>query len=159
MPHRNGKHPVSKSGYHTASNHQDQTTSRTVFTTTSQDSLEDDKDLYLDDLTSGSPILKDCEINLYPKTYLRGSKVTITNKMNSTVTDLSLHSFNDKLKSLEVKGPCCWRIFAYKHFRGPSKQFCNGKFKSSTMIGADLVGLASSLKISVSRISKISDYN
>ena len=104
-----------------------------------EDILEDDEDLYLDDLTSGSPILKDCEINLYPKTYLRGSKTTITNKMNSTVTDLSLHSFNDKLKSLEVKGPCCWRIFAFKHFRGPSKQFCNGKFKSSTVIGADLV--------------------
>ena len=122
-----------------------------------KDSLEDDKDLYLDDVTSVYPILKDCEINLYPKTYLRGAKTTIT--MNSTVTDLSLYSFNDKLKSLEVKGPCCWVIFAYKHFRGPSKQFCKGKFKSSTMIGADLVGEASSLKISVSRISKISDYN
>jgi len=127
-----------------------QTTSRPVFTATHHDSWEDDDDYYLDDLTSAYPILKDCEINLYPKTYLRGSKTTITNKMNSTVTDLSLHSFNDKLKSLEVKGPCCWRIFAYKHFRGPSKQFCNGKFKSSTMIGADLVGLASSLIILVS---------
>ena len=113
----------------------------------------------LDDLTSGSPILKDCEINLYPKTYLRGSKTTITNKMNSTVTDLSLHSFDDKLKSLEVKGPCCWVIFADKHFRGPQKQFRTGQYKSSTMIGADLVGLASSLIILVSWILKISDYN
>jgi len=125
-----------------------QTTSRPVFTATHHDSWEDDDDYYLDDLTSAYPILKDCEINLYPKTYLRGSKTTITNKMNSTVTDLSLHSFDDKLKSLEVKGPCCWVIFADKHFRGPQKLFDTGQYKSSTMIGADLVGEASSLKIS-----------
>merc|ERR1719367_1443212 len=57
---------------------------------------------------------KDCEINLFPKTYLRGSKVTISSQLNSTVSDLSLYSFDDKLKSLEVKGPCCWEIFADK---------------------------------------------
>merc|ERR1719367_1257275 len=114
-----------------------------------KDSLEDDEDMYLDDLTSGYPIMKDCEINLYPKTYLRGSKTTITSQMNSNVTDLTLYAFDDQLKSLEVKGQCCWVIFADKHFRGPQKQFRTGQYKSSTMIGADLVGEASSLKISV----------
>ena len=104
-----------------------------------KDSIEDDEELNLDD----------CEINLYPKTYLRGSKTTITRQINSSVTDLSLHSFDDMLKSLEVKGSCCWSIFADKHFRGPHKQFRTGQYKSSTMIGADLVGEASSLKITV----------
>ena len=104
-----------------------------------EDSIEDDEELNLDD----------CEINLYPKTYLRGSKTTITRQINSSVTDLSLHSFDDMLKSLEVKGSCCWSIFADKHFRGPHKQFRTGQYKSSTMIGADLVGEASSLKITV----------
>merc|ERR1719367_966634 len=92
---------------------------------------------------------KDCEINLFPKTYLRGSKVTISSQLNSTVSDLSLYSFDDKLKSLEVKGPCCWEIFADKNFLGNRKQFNAGEYKSSTMIGADLVREASSLKISV----------
>ena len=92
---------------------------------------------------------KDCEINLFPKTYLRGSKLTISSQSNSTVSDLSLYSFDDRLKSLEVKGPCCWEIFADKNFLGNRKQFNTGEYKSSTMIGADLVREASSLKISV----------
>merc|ERR1719367_1300096 len=92
---------------------------------------------------------KDCEINLFPKTYLRGLKVTISSQLNSTVSDLSLYSFDDKLKSLEVKGPCCWEIFADKNFLGDRKRFNTGEYKSSTMIGADLVREASSLKISV----------
>ena len=132
--------------------HRVQTTSRPILTTTyrsqikREDSLEDDEDMNLDDLTSGYPVMKDCEINLYSKTYLRGSRMTI---IDSTVTDLSLYSFDDKLKSLEVKGQCCWVIFADKHFGGPQKQFHTGQYKSSTMIGANLVGEASSLKISV----------
>merc|ERR1719328_5297 len=99
-------------------------------------------------LTSTS-IPKDCEINLFPKTYLRGSKVTINSQSNFTVPNLSLYSFDDKLKSLEVKGPCCWEIFADKNFVGNRKQFSTGEYKSSTLIGADLVREASSLKISV----------
>ena len=63
--------------------HRVQTTSGPIFTTSyhnqikMQDSLEDD--------LSGYSILKDCEINLYPKTYLRGSKTTITSQMNYLV--------------------------------------------------------------------------
>merc|ERR1712223_140371 len=92
---------------------------------------------------------EDCEINLFPKTYLRGLKVTISSQSNSTISDLSLYSFDDKLKSLEVKGPCCWKIFADKNFMGNRKRFNSGEYKSATMVGADLVREASSLKISI----------
>ena len=100
-------------------------------------------------LYSSTIVKEDCEISLFSKTYLRGSTITINNNLNSSVPDLSIYSFDDKLKSLEVKGPCCWEIFEDKHFMGHRKRFSTGTYKSSTMLGADLVREASSLRITL----------
>lgn len=88
-----------------------------------------------------------CSLIMYSKTYLRGNSITITNPGNSTVANLSAYSFDDKLTSLEVIGPCCWDIFDGVNFRGYSKRFGEGKYKSSTKLGSALAKEASSLRI------------
>ena len=91
--------------------------------------------------------LANCSIIMYSKTYLRGNSITITNPGNSTVSNLSAYSFDDKLSSLEVIGPCCWDIFDGVNFRGYNKRFGEGKYKSSTKLGSALAKEASSLRI------------
>jgi hypothetical protein len=88
-----------------------------------------------------------CSIIMYSKTYLRGNSIAITNPSNSTVYNLSAYSFDDKLTSLEVIGPCCWDIFDGVNFSGYSKRFGEGKYKSSTKLGSALAKEASSLRI------------
>merc|ERR1712038_887454 len=88
-----------------------------------------------------------CTLNLFEKTYLRGDSITLVNPSNSTVSDLSQFSFDDKLASLEVVGPCCWQIFEDANLGGKHKVFSEGKYKSSTKLGSSLTKEASSVRV------------
>ena len=83
-----------------------------------------------------------CQIKIFPKTYLRGISVRIS----TDVPDLSTYNFTHKLSSLKVIGPCCWDIFENAGFTGTSKRFGTGEYKSSTMLGMYIFQEASSLR-------------
>ncbi len=82
------------------------------------------------------------KIILYDKTYRRGDKVEV----DGDVDDLAAVGFDDRLKSLEVEGDCCWRVFADAGHSGPSMFFGRGVWDSPSRI-AELVKRASSVKV------------
>ena len=88
-----------------------------------------------------------CSMSMFDKTYLRGEQMTLVNPNNSTISDLSQFLFDNKLASLEVVGPCCWEIFEKADFKGHSKIFSEGQYKSSTNLGSALAREASSVLI------------
>merc|ERR1712038_261935 len=88
-----------------------------------------------------------CTLNLFEKTYLRGDSITLMNPSNSTINNLSQFSFDDKVASLEVVGPCCWQIFEDANLGGKHKVFSEGKYKSSTKLGSSLAKEASSVRV------------
>merc|ERR1712223_721338 len=116
----------------------------------------DMSDVYSDQHSSlpvPSPIVptttqpKPCQIEMFSRTYLRGDSLILSDATNSTISDLSTYSFDDKLSSFVIQGPCCWQIFESTMFTGASKRFDEGEYKSSTTLGADLAKEASSIKI------------
>ena len=88
-----------------------------------------------------------CRIEMFSRTYLRGDSLILSDTTNSIIPDLSTYSFDDKLSSFVIQGPCCWQIFENTMFTGRNKHFDEGEYKSSTMLGADLAREASSIKI------------
>merc|ERR1719510_1069883 len=89
----------------------------------------------------------ECSLTMFDKTYLRGDSATLVNPHNSTVSDLSQISFDDRLASLEVVGPCCWTLFENSNFTGQNKAFAEGQYKSSTHLGSALTREVSSVLI------------
>jgi len=90
---------------------------------------------------------KPCQIEMFSRTYLRGDSLILSDSTNSSIPNLSTYSFDDKLSSFVIQGPCCWQIFENTMFTGASKRFDEGEYKSSTILGADLAKEASSIKI------------
>ena len=88
-----------------------------------------------------------CSLTLFDKTLLRGESITLVTPSNSTVPDLSKLSFDDRLISFEIKGPCCWKLFENYNFTGKHKAFSKGEYKSSTILGPDLAKEASSVLV------------
>ena len=62
-----------------------------------------------------------CQIEMFSRTYLRGDSLILSDTTNSTIPDLSTYSFDDKLSSFVIQGPCCWQIFENTMFVNPQK--------------------------------------
>ena len=80
-------------------------------------------------------------MTMWSRTYLRGDSFTVSDD----IEDLSLHSFDNKLVSLEVSAGCCWTIFSEPNFQGERKLFREGQHKSVSSVGK-LFRAASSVK-------------
>jgi len=92
---------------------------------------------------STTTIAPQCQGNMtmWSRTYLRGDSFTVSDD----IEDLSLHSFDNKLVSLEVSAGCCWTIFSEPNFQGERKVFREGQHKSVSSVGK-LFRAASSVK-------------
>ena len=53
-----------------------------------------------------------CKLALFAKTYKRGLRYEVTD------TTADLGNFKDEAVSAEVKGQCCWRVYAEQDFQG-----------------------------------------
>ncbi len=80
-------------------------------------------------------------ITLFSKTYRRGDKVEI----DRDEEDLSNLDFDNVLKSLEVEGDCCWKVYADPGFSGSSMLFTSGQYDSPSKLPS-LVKKASSVQ-------------
>ena len=82
--------------------------------------------------TTTIPSVCSGSINLFSKTYNRGSNLTIS----EDTPDLGKFQFANQLVSLDVSGDCCWQIFTETNYTGDSKQFTSsGTFLSTTSVG------------------------
>ena len=80
-------------------------------------------------------------ITLFSKTSRRGDKVEI----DRDEEDLSNLDFDNVLKSLEVEGDCCWKVYADPGFSGSSMLFTSGQYDSPSKLPS-LVKKASSVQ-------------
>jgi uncharacterized protein YegL len=126
--------------------------------TTTLSTIRDEEDLkeeeestrVVPDTTTGlQPTPHNCRLILFDRTLLRGQSVTLTPSNSSIITqgfsNLSSFSFDNKLVSFEVLGPCCWKLFKDDNFSGEYKVFSKGEYKSSTNLGAELAKEVSSV--------------
>ncbi len=81
------------------------------------------------------------KVILYSKTYRRGLQVEV----DADVEDLAEMGFDNRLKSLEVEGDCCWQIFVDAGHSGDSMLFRSGTYDSASKL-ISLVNKASSVQ-------------
>jgi len=69
-----------------------------------------------------------CKIELFPKTLLRETGVTISDDTED------LAAFDNKTESLKVSGNCRWEVWTDKNFEGVSQTFAPGEYKNAATL-------------------------
>jgi len=69
-----------------------------------------------------------CKIELFPKTLLRETGVTIADDTKD------LAAFDNKTESLRVSGNCRWQVWTDKNFEGVSQTFAPGEYKNAATL-------------------------